>query len=37
MSTYDRLVHRHLFALRVEKAFVIAVGIIAGAMLQVMI
>ncbi len=34
MSTYARLLHRHRAALRIEKAFIVAVGIIAAAMVQ---
>jgi hypothetical protein len=35
MSTYDRLVRRHRSALRVEKVFVVTIGIIASAMAQI--
>jgi hypothetical protein len=35
MSTYDRLISRHRSALRIEKAFIVAVGIIASAMAQI--
>ena len=35
MSTIDRLIRRHRSALRIEKAFIAAVGIIATAMVQI--
>jgi hypothetical protein len=35
MSTYDRLIRRHRNALRIEKAFIAAVGVIATAMAQI--
>jgi hypothetical protein len=33
-TTYAKLVHRHRIALRIEKAFVLAVAIIAAATLS---
>jgi hypothetical protein len=35
MSTYDRLVRRHRSALRIEKAFVVTIAIIASATMQI--
>ena len=35
MSTYERLIRNRRSALRIEKAFVVAVGIIASAMIQI--
>ena len=35
MSTYDRLIRRHRTALRFEKAFIAAIGVIATAMVQI--
>jgi hypothetical protein len=35
MSTYERLIRRHRNALRIEKLFVVTVGIIASAMVQI--
>jgi len=34
MSTYAKILRRHRVALRIEKVFVLAVGIIAAATLQ---
>jgi hypothetical protein len=34
MSTYAKLLRRHRAALRIEKLFVLAIGIIAAATLQ---
>ena len=34
MSTYAKILYRHRVALRIEKAFVLAIGIIAAATLQ---
>jgi hypothetical protein len=35
MSTYTQLLRRHRAALRIEKAFIVAVGIISAALVQV--
>ena len=34
MSTYARLIHRHRSALRIEKLFLVTVGIIATTLAQ---